>query len=112
MRKAEVFRNGERAGTITEDHRRHFSFVYDDDYFYDPKKPDLSLTLPKKKKEYHSDQLFPFFFNMLSEGANRKLQSRVLKIDENDHFGFLLATARGDTVGAITVKPLEEWGRR
>jgi len=41
---------------------------------------------------------------MLSEGVNRRLQSRQLKIDENDHFGLLLATAQYDTIGAISVK--------
>lgn len=37
--------------------------------------------------------LVPYFFNMLSEGANRQLQSTLLHIDENDDFGILLATA-------------------
>jgi serine/threonine-protein kinase HipA len=35
-------------------------------------------------------------------------QSRLLRIDEKDHFGILLATAQYDTVGAITVKPVIE----
>ena len=51
-----------------------------------------------------SNHLFPFFFNMLSEGANRKIQSQLLHIDENDDFGILLATAQTDTIGAVTVK--------
>ena len=44
---------------------------------------------------------------MLSEGVNRELQSTQLKIDEEDDFGLLLATAQYDTIGAITVKPIE-----
>jgi serine/threonine-protein kinase HipA len=43
---------------------------------------------------------------MLSEGANRKLQCIQLRIDEEDNFGLLLATAQFDTIGAITVKPM------
>ena len=43
---------------------------------------------------------------MLSEGVNRKLQSTVLRIDEEDHFGLLAATAQYDTIGAVTVKPI------
>ena len=46
-------------------------------------------------------------FNMLSEGVNKQLQCRLLKIDEQDHFGLLSATAQYDTIGAITVKPIE-----
>ena len=82
-------------------------FKYDDKYYNDPNKPAISLTLPKSQKEYCSDFLFPFFFNMLSEGVNRKLQSTQLQIDENDNFGLLMATAQYDTIGAITVKPIE-----
>ena len=66
--------------------------------------PPISLTLPKTKKVFRSAVLFPFFFNMLSEGRNKRLQSIVLKIDENDHFEFLLKTAATETVGAIRVE--------
>ena len=106
MRLAEVYRNGVLAGVLSEDEHHHFTFEYDDTYFSNPDNPAISLTIPKSKKRYHSEILFPFFFNMLSEGANRKLQSRTLRIDEKDHFGLLLATARDDTIGAITIKPL------
>ncbi len=108
MRLAEVYRNGELAGVITEDDQRRYTFTYDDVYFSDSEKPAISLTLPKSQKEYTSEILFPFFFNMLSEGVNRKLQSLTLRIDEKDHFGFLLATAREDTIGAITIKPIKK----
>ena len=43
---------------------------------------------------------------MLSEGANRQVQSTLLHIDENDDFGIMLATAGHDTIGAVTVKPV------
>jgi serine/threonine-protein kinase HipA len=83
-------------------------FRYDDAWFNDENSPALSLTLPKTQIEFRSSFLFPFFFNMLSEGVNRKLQSRQLKIDEKDNFGLLLATAQYDTIGAVTVRPLNE----
>jgi HipA-like protein len=108
MRKAAVFRNGELAGIIMEDDRRQYVFTYTEDWFSNPLKPAISLTLPKTQKEFSSEILFPFFFNMLSEGVNRKLQNRALRIDEKDHFGLLLATAKEDTIGAITVKSIED----
>ena len=108
MRKAAVYRNGELVGTLTEESRSNYIFRYDHRWFADAKKPAVSLTLPKSQQEYHSEYLFPFFFNLLSEGVNRQLQSRQLKIDEADHFGFLLATAQYDTIGAITVQPMTE----
>lgn len=106
MRSVEVYRNKELAGILTEQNTKSYSFRYTDSYYTDPTKPAISLTLPKSQQEYQADHLFPFFFNMLSEGVNRQLQSRVWKIDEEDDFGLLAATARYDTIGAVTVKPL------
>lgn len=107
MKQAEVYRNGMLAGILTEEDRRHYIFRYDDNYFNDADKPAISLTLSKAQQEYSSEWLFPFFFNMLSEGVNRKLQSVQLRIDEEDSFGLLMATAQFDTIGAITVKPID-----
>jgi len=106
MKVMEIYRNGILAGTLKEENRKHYIFRYDDNYFNDSNKPPISLTLPKTQQEYSSSYLFPFFFNMLSEGVNRKLQSTQLKIDEDDNFGLLGATAQHDTIGAITVKPI------
>jgi serine/threonine-protein kinase HipA len=108
MRKANVYCNGILAGKLTETPEGEYIFRYDDSYFTDTTKPAISLTLPKDQQEYRSGYLFPFFFNMLSEGGNRMTQSRLLRIDEKDHFGILLATAQYDTVGAVTVKPVTE----
>ena len=63
--------------------------------------------MPVREEPYKSDYLFPYFFNMLSEGANRKTQSMLLHIDEDDDFGILLATAQVDTIGAVTIKPIK-----
>ncbi len=106
MRSVEVYRNQKLAGVLIEQNTKSYSFRYTDSYYADPAKPAISLTLPKSQQEYRADHLFPFFFNMLSEGVNRKLQSRALKIDEEDDFGLLAATANYDTIGAITVKPI------
>jgi len=108
MRAIEVYCNGVLAGILTEENRRSYVFRYDDSYYYDTGKAAISLTLPKTQQEYHSEFLFPFFFNMLSEGVNKQLQCKILKIDEKDHFGLLMVTAQYDTIGAITVKPLDK----
>jgi HipA-like protein len=106
MRKVAVYRNGFWSGILSEEAPGNYVFRYNDDYYNDPAMPSISLTLPKTQKEYRSEYLFPFFFNMLSEGVNRKLQSLQWKIDEEDHFGLLMQTAQFDTIGAITVKAL------
>jgi HipA-like protein len=105
MKALEIYRNGILAGTLIEENRQRYIFRYDDNYYIDESKPAISLTLPKTEKEYISEFLFPFFFNMLSEGVNKRLQSIQLRIDEEDNFELLAATAQYDTIGAITVKP-------
>ena len=108
MRKAAVYYNGEVAGILVEHHRALFEFVYDESWLGNPDKPAISLTLPKSKSVYTANSLFPFFFHLLSEGVNRQIQCRQLRIDESDHFGLLMATANNDTVGAVTVQPIQE----
>lgn len=106
MRSVEIYRNGILAGVLTEENRKSYVFRYENNYFNDTIKPAISLTFPKTVQEYKSEYLFPFFFNMLSEGVNRKLQVTQLRIDEDDNFGLLMATAQYDTIGAVTVKPI------
>ncbi len=106
MRAMEIYRNGTLAGRLTEENRQHFVFRYDENYFNDANKPAISLTLPKTQKEYSSEFLFPFFSNMIAEGENKKIQSRLLRIDEKDQFGLLLSTATTDTIGNITVRKI------
>ena len=106
MRAAEVFINEILAGVLTETDDGKYVFQYDDAYLLDGNNRAISLSFPKRKEAFIAEELFPFFFNMLSEGANKALQCMTLKIDENDAFGLLLATAGNDTIGAITVKKL------
>lgn len=107
MRKAEVYESHILAGVLEQTDAGEFVFRYDEHYWADASKRAISLTLPKVKQEYRSPVLFPFFFNMLSEGANKRIQCLKYKIDERDHFGLLLATADKDTIGTVTVKRID-----
>ena len=106
MRAANVYNNHRLAGTLMEVSPKEYVFRYADDYFADKAAPEISLTLPKKQQEYRSPYLFPFFANMLSEGHNREVQCKIHKLDRDDDFGILLATATTDTPGSITVMPI------
>lgn len=106
MRKGEVYINGIRAGELTELDNMEYEFAYDSTYLLDENNPPVSLTMPLREEPYVSKNLFPYFFNMLSEGENRKMQSQSLHISPDDDFGILLATAHTDTIGAVTIKPV------
>jgi HipA-like protein len=106
MRKGKVFNNKIFAGTIVELQQNEFEFSYDEAYLENESMPPISLHFPKQKLVFKSNILFPFFYNLLSEGANKKLQSLTLKIDEADAFGFLLKTSAHETIGAIRVEEI------
>lgn len=110
MRQLEVYANDRKAGVLTEQHPgRGYGFLYDPDYLASDC-PSISVTLPKREQAYVSSLLFPFFMNMLPEGANRKVICRSLRIDERDYFGLLAAMAGKDFIGAIHVKSMSERG--
>ena len=91
MRQLNVYVNDRKAGVLLENlPGTGYSFK--------------SVTLSKRKDRYESSTLFPFFANMLPEGANRKVICRTLKIDERDLFGLLAAMAGKDFIGGVHVK--------
>jgi HipA-like protein len=106
-RSAKVLYNSKPAGIITKAGNT-YRFAYDESYLNTPGSRPVSITLPLRKNVYESDVLFPVFVNMLSEGANKRIQCRLLRIDENDYFSLLLATATDDSIGPITVKEINE----
>ncbi|MDR2916902.1 MAG: HipA N-terminal domain-containing protein [Tannerella sp.] len=106
MRIANVYNNKILAGQLIEEDDQSYTFLYDTDYYNDGNRNPVSLTLPKTTKEHHSKDLFPFFFNLLSEGVNKQVQVQKYRLDENDDFGLLVRTAQYDTIGSITVKEI------
>jgi serine/threonine-protein kinase HipA len=102
MRQCKVYVHDVEAGILQETDTREYVFAYLKGYQGDP----VCLAMPVREEPYRSHHLFPYFFNMLSEGSNRQMQSMLLHIDEKDDFGIMLATAQYDTIGAVTVKPI------
>ena len=102
MRQCKVYVHDVEAGILVETDDRKYVFTYHDDYHGEP----VCLAMPVRKEPYRADHLFPYFFNMLSEGANREIQSMVHHIDRHDDFGIMLLTAQHDTIGAVTIKPI------
>jgi len=107
MKKAQVFYNGRLAGILSKTPDGYL-FVYDKGYLAMPDSRPVSLTLPLREELFSSDVLFPAFINRLSEGANKAMQNRMLKIDENDYFGLLLASAGSESIGPLTIKEIHE----
>ncbi len=107
MRKAKILYKNQEAGVLIQHDDGSFTFKYDTSWINDTSQPAISLTLPKSQQEYHSDFLFPFFYNMLPEGSNKQIVCKFNSLDLNDYFGLLLTTAKNDTIGAIKVIKIE-----
>ena len=71
MRQCKVFVHDVEAGTLQETDDRQYIFTYQDGYAGAP----VCIAMPVRTEPYRSAHLFPYFFNMLSEGANRQTQS-------------------------------------
>lgn len=102
MKQATVYMNKIPVGRLCKTESGTYLFAYNQTYLNDDNLLPLSLTLPKQKEVFESEELFPFFYSLLSEGANKKAQCLSQKIDENDNFALLLATANYDTIGNVT----------
>ncbi len=104
LRRAQVFYKGELAGYLAEFKDEYF-FQYDKDFL--KKNIAISLSLPPKEEPYTAKELFPFFKGLLPEGWYLSIVSMTQKVDSDDAFGVLLATAGVDTIGAVTVRKEE-----
>lgn len=105
-KSVKVLYNGVPAGLL-EKQGKQYRFTYFEAYLSGTGR-SVSITMPLRTKPYESNILFPVFANLLSEGVNKKMQCRMLKIDEQDHFGLLVATAKEDSIGPLTIKDIND----
>jgi serine/threonine-protein kinase HipA len=107
MRLEVIYKHKKKAGELWKDDAG-YHFIYDEAFINDADTRPISVNMPKTKKEYHSRELFHYFQSILSEGKNREKISRALGIDLSDDWGLLIHTCGEDTIGAITVKKMNE----
>ena len=107
MKLEVIYKGYKKAGELWRDDSG-YHFVYDDAFLEDETTRPISVNMPKSKREYHSDELFHYFQSILSEGENRKRVCNALGIDISDDWGLLMNTCGEDTIGAITVKKINE----
>lgn len=105
MKSVVVKMRGRDAGILAKFRDGTYEFRYTDRYRRDAETRSIAFTLPKSRAVHRSNVLFPFFFGLLAEGAQKRLQCRGLKIDENDHFTRLAETCRQGVIGAVYVEP-------
>ena len=107
MRACNVYVNNQFVGVLAEENPNRYVFSYDADYLRQARPVPVCLAMPPTVEPYVSDSLFPFFSNLLSEGANRDFQTKLHHLLPGDDFGLLLKTATYDTIGAVTVQEIQ-----
>ena len=101
-RTAYVYVREAFAGTLKETDYG-YSFQYDKVYLESQGSTAVSLTLPKREKEYTSNHLFAFFDGLIPEGWLLNVVAHNWKMDRNDRFGILLVACR-DPIGNVSIR--------
>ncbi len=107
MKLKVIYKGKYNAGMLWRD-EFGYHFDYEDEFISDENTFAISVNMPKSQKRFDSDRLFANFQSMLSEGYNRELQCKALGIDTSDDWSLLMYTCEKDTIGAITIKKIDE----
>ena len=111
MKALSVYVKGKEAGVLAKFGDGTYEFRYAPSYRLDESVQSVAFTIPKSRSVHRSSVLFPFFYGLLAEGVQKRLQCRGLKIDERDHFTRLAETCRQGVIGAVYVLPRKSYER-
>ena len=106
LTKANIYLRNDLAGQLEKVSSRKFIFRYNKDWITTNKK-SIGLNFPIGDKNHESEELFPFFDNLIPEGWLLDYVQGIYKIDGRNRFALLLATGR-ETMGAIRILALDE----
>lgn len=99
-----VWWDDESVGLLRIDEHGHLGFVYDEKWLNDPKKPAISVSLPKRPEAFDRRETRPFFAGLLPEEGQRAAAARALGVSAANDFR-LLERLGGDVAGALTLWP-------
>jgi serine/threonine-protein kinase HipA len=106
VRKAKIYFQDQLAGSLSETDDGYI-FQYDLKYLKSENASAISLTLPLSEHRYHNKVLFPFFDGLIPEGWLLDIGEKYWKLNPKDRFELLVNLCR-DTIGAVSVYPMEE----
>jgi len=106
MRKAEIYIQNRRAGTL-EERDNGYLFTYDPNYLALRGAVPISLAMPLQAEPFNDKRLFPFFDGLIPEGWMLTIAETTWKLNPRDRMGLLLACCR-DCIGAVSIVPAEE----
>lgn len=99
----QVFFKNNLAGILTKHSESFYSFYYLESYLSLREARQISVNLPLQVEKFESNQLFPFFDNLLVDGWLLAEQSAGLKIDVRDRF-LLISYSGLECIGAVSLR--------
>ncbi|TDG36077.1 phosphatidylinositol kinase [Pedobacter changchengzhani] len=105
-RRTKIYFQDLLAGHLSETDNG-YTFQYEASYLEIQHPKPISLTLPLSSKPYYSKILFPFFDGLIPEGWLLDIGEKHWKLNPRDRFELLINLCR-DTIGAVSVHPIEE----
>lgn len=106
VRQAKIYYQNQLAGYLIEGDGE-FTYHYVEEYLNSSNAKPISLTIPLSIQTYHSKVLFPFFDGLIPEGWLLEIGEKHWKLNPRDRFELLINLCR-DTIGAVSVYPMEE----
>ena len=107
MRRAAVYMGNDLAG-ILEERENGFTFTYTLEYRMQhyPDNIPVSKTMPVREAPYFQGKLFPFFDNLIPDGALLATVMKVWNLKKSDRMGLLLACCE-NCCGAVSIMRLK-----
>lgn len=104
--RAKVMYRDQLAGYL-EKYDEGYRFTYENEYLSGNNPRPVSLTLPLSEYAYTNRVLFSFFDGLIPEGWLLNIARQEWHLKGTDRFELLITLCR-DTIGAVTVFPVEE----
>ena len=106
---AEIRLRNEKVGVLTKERDKSFLFKYDGQYLAKKEAIAISISFPLEGKEFKSQQLHPFFDNLIMEGWLLNQTEKKFHIDKKNRWG-LLMLAGANPIGAVSIHALDDTG--
>ena len=103
-RSLSVWWDHDLVGTLALTRDGAMSFVYAPAWIDNPKRPPISMSLPKRALRFSARECRPFFAGLLPEDQQRDAVAAVLALSKHNDFALLDALG-GDVAGALMLWP-------
>ena len=104
MKSLNVWWANQLIGTLTQDVDKLLGFKYDNSWLENKNSNALSISLPKWKKEFSTNECRPFFAGLLPEQRQKSILARNLRVSVHNDFTFLEMLGE-DVAGILQILP-------